>query len=109
MATKANLLIDQGSTFSTTVTITDTNGNLLDLTGYTGAAQMRKSYTSTTAHNFSVAVGNNSGTITLSMSANTTANIAGGRYLYDVELIDTSNTVSRVFEGIVTVNPNITR
>ncbi len=109
MATKANLLIDQGSTFSTTVTITDTSGNLLDLTGYTGAAQMRKSYTSTTAHNFSVSVGNTSGTITLSMSANTTANIAGGRYLYDVELIDTSNTVSRVFEGIVTINPNITR
>ncbi len=109
MATKANLLIDQGSTFSTTVTITDINGNLLDLTGYTGFAQMRKSYTSTTAHNFNVAVGNTSGTITLSMSANTTANIAGGRYLYDVELIDTSNTVSRVFEGIVTINPNITR
>lgn len=109
MATKANLLIDQGSTFSTTVTITDTNGNLLNLTGYTGAAQMRKSYTSSTAYNFNVSVGNTSGTITLSMSANTTANIAGGRYLYDVELIDTSNTVSRVFEGIVTVNPNITR
>lgn len=109
MATKANLIIDQGSTFNTTVTITDTNGNIVDLTNYTGAAQMRKSYTSTTAYDFTVSIGNTAGTITLSMSANTTANIAGGRYLYDVELTDTANTVSRVFEGIVTVNPNITR
>lgn len=109
MATKANLLIDQGSTFSTTVTITDSNGNPIDLSGYSGAAQMRKSYTSSTAYNFNVSVGNTSGTLTLSMTANTTANIAGGRYLYDVELTSDVGLVSRVFEGIVTVTPNITR
>ena len=109
MATKANILIDQGSSFSTTVTITDSNGDPVDLTGYSGAAQMRKSYTSSTAYTFTVNVGNTSGTLTLSMTANTTANIAGGRYLYDVELTNDTGLVSRVFEGIVTVNPNITR
>lgn len=109
MAIKANLFIDQGASFSTTVSITDTNGDVIDLTGYEGAAQMRKSYTSSTAYDFSVSVANTLGTVTLSMSANATANIAGGRYLYDVELTDTSGIVSRVFEGIVTVNPNITR
>jgi hypothetical protein len=109
MATKANIYIDQGSTFSTTVTITDNNGDVVDLTNYTGAGQMRKSYSSSTAYNFTVNVGNTSGTITLSMTANATANIAGGRYLYDVELTNTSGLVSRVLEGIATVNPNITR
>lgn len=110
MATKANLIIDQGATFTTTVNLTDTNGDPIDLTGYTGAAQMRKSYTSSSAAaTFTVATGGANGSITLSLSANATANISGGRYLYDVELTDASNTVSRVFEGIVTVNPNITR
>lgn len=109
MATKANIYIDQGSTFTTTVTITDSYGDPIDLTGHTGAGQMRKSYTSSTAYNFTVAVGNTTGVITLSMSANATANIAGGRYLYDVELTSASGLVSRVLEGIVTVNPNITR
>lgn len=109
MATKANLYIDQGSTFSTTVTITDSNGDALDLSGYTGAGQVRKSYTSSTAYNFNVAVGNTTGVITLSMTANVTANIAGGRYLYDVELTSNTGLISRVIEGIVTVNPNITK
>lgn len=109
MATKANLFIDQGATFYTIITLTDSNGDPIDITGYTGAAQMRKHYTSSTAKTFTVALGNTNGTIALSMSANTTANIEAGRYLYDVELTDGSGSVSRVFEGIVTVNPNITR
>lgn len=109
MATKANLIIDQGTTFSSTVTLTDTNGDPIDLSDYTGAAQMRKSYTSSSRTVFTVSLGGANGTITLSLSANATANIDGGRYLYDVELTDSSSKVSRVFEGIVTVNPNITR
>jgi hypothetical protein len=109
MATKANLFIDQGATFTTVITLTDNEGDVIDISGYTGAAQMRKHYTSSTAKSFVVELGGVNGTITLSMTANTTANIEAGRYLYDVELTDTTGTVSRVFEGIVTVNPNITR
>lgn len=109
MSTKANLIIDQGATYNTTVTLTDSNGDVINLTGYSGAAQMRKSYTSSTAYSFDVLIGSTNGTITLSMAANTTAGIPGGRYLYDVELTDTAQNISRVFEGIVTVNPNITR
>lgn len=109
MATKANLSIDQGATFNTVITLTDNDGDVIDISGYTGAAQMRKHYTSSTSKSFTVDLGGVNGTITLSMSANSTANIDPGRYLYDVELTDVSGTVSRVFEGIVTVNPNITR
>ena len=110
MATKANLSIDQGATFSTSITLTDSSNNIVDLTGYTGASQMRKSATSSAYTAFTVVLGNTAGTINLSLSANSTANVVAGRYLYDVELTETaSNTISRVFEGIVTVNPNITR
>lgn len=109
MAQKANLILDQGATFQTTITLTDKENNIVDLTGYTGASQMRKHYTSSNAVNFSVSLGNTAGTVRLALTANATANIVAGRYMYDVELTDSSGVVSRVLEGIVTVNPNITR
>lgn len=108
MATKANLVIDQGATFTTTISITDDDGNIIDLTGYTGAAQIRKHYTSLTAVNFAVSVNEANGEVTLSLTASQTGNIVAGRYVYDCELTR-SGTVSRVLEGIVTVTPQVTR
>ena len=107
MATIANLVIDQGATFSTTITITDEEGNLYDLTGHSGAAQMRKHYTSVSATGFSVSLG--AGTVTLSMNAATSNILTPGRYVYDVEITSNANVVSRIVEGIVTVTPNVTR
>ena len=109
MAIKANIIIDQGATFSTSVNLTDDYDNPLDLTTYTAAAQLRKHYTSSNSVSFTVSTGGNTGILTLAMSANTTANIASGRYMYDVELTDSDFNVSRIVEGIVTINPNITR
>ena len=109
MATKANLVIDQGATYSTSVTITDDNDNIYDLTGHTGAAQMRKHYTSSNATSFSVSLDANAGVVTLALTAAQTANLTAGRYVYDVEITSSSNVVSRILEGIVTVTPNVTR
>lgn len=108
MASKANLTIDQGTTFTTTITITDDDGNALDLTGYTGAAQLRKHYTSSNSVNFTVSITPATGEVTLSLTANATSNIVAGRYVYDCELTN-SGTVSRVLEGIVTITPQVTR
>ena len=48
-------IIDQGATFTTTLTINDSNGEALDLTGYTAIAQLRKSPSSSTSTDFTVA------------------------------------------------------
>ena len=48
MAIIANLYIDQGTDFSITVDCTDVSGEVLNLTGYTAAAQIRKTYSSST-------------------------------------------------------------
>ena len=109
MAIKANIIIDQGSTFVTAIDLTDDYDNPLDLTTFTAAAQMRKHYTSSNSTSFNVTTGGTNGVLTLALSANATANINAGRYMYDVELADSSNNVVRVVEGIVTVTPNITR
>ena len=42
MAALSNIYIDQGSDFTTTISLTDSNGDVLNLTGYTALAQIRK-------------------------------------------------------------------
>jgi len=109
MATKANLVIDQGSTFTTDLTMTDEYGNALLLNGYTANSQMRRWYTSSNATaTFTTSINASAGVITLSLTANQTSNITSGRYVYDVEINDGA-VVSRIVEGIVTVTPQVTR
>jgi hypothetical protein len=111
MGAKSNIVIDQGTDFSTSITVADVNGNIVDLTGYTGRGQIRKHYSSSTKVDFTVAFGSprTDGKVTLTLSNTATANMEAGRYVYDAELIDAANTVSRLVEGIVTLTPEVTR
>jgi hypothetical protein len=109
VALKANIVIDQGTDFSTSINVTNDDGDIVDLTGYTAAAQMRKHYTSSNSHNFTTSISAEQGIVTISMTANTTAAITAGRYVYDCELTSSSNAVTRLVEGIVTVTPQVTR
>ena len=109
MALKANIVIDQGTTFQTTINVTDDNDDIVNLTGYTGAAQLRKHFTSTTSYALTVSISPTIGTVTLSMTANSTANVVSGRYVYDCELTDINGAVTRLIEGIATVTPQVTR
>lgn len=109
MATKANLVIDQGSTFTTDLTLTDENGDVMNLAGFTANSQIRKWYTSANpAAVFGTAINTEIGVITLTLSTNATSNLVAGRYVYDVEIND-GGDVSRIVEGIVTVTPQVTR
>lgn len=108
MATKVNLVIDQGATFSTSINLNDSTGNPIDLSTYTGSSQLRRHYTSSNSVTFSVNL-NSNGVVTLGLTSSQTANLVAGRYVYDVELTSSANVVSRIVEGIVTVTPNVTR
>jgi len=109
MATKANLVIDQGTTFSTTLTLTDENGDLINLSGYISNCQIRKHYTSSTATTVNTSINTESSVITLSLNADETSNIVAGRYVYDVEITSSANVTSRIVEGIVTVTLEVTK
>ena len=110
MATVANIFVDQGSDYSNIITVTASNGQAVDLTGYTVASQMRKSYTSSIAYAFTasiyVAV---QGKVRIQLSAAQSEAIPPGRYLYDLEVTSGSGAKKRVVEGIVTVTPQITQ
>lgn len=108
MATKVNLVVDQGSTFQTSITFNDESGNTINFSSYSGAAQMRKHFSSSNSVSFAVSLTSN-GVITLALTANQTGNLVAGRYVYDLEVTDGANNISRLIEGIVTVTPNVTR
>lgn len=111
MAVYANISIDQGSDFTSTVTVEGSDGIVFNLTGYTARGQIRKSYTSMTAVNFSAVINApTQGAIQLTLTAVQTGAMKAGRYLYDVEVVQTSTgKVIRVVEGQVEVNPRITQ
>lgn len=105
------LFIEQGTTFNTTITLDDVNGDAFDLTGVTPKAQVRKSYYSANASaNFDVTIPiPTNGLISLTLNAPATSNLKPGRYVYDVVIKDSANTVTRVLEGTVNVVPQVTR
>ena len=112
MAAIANLIIDQGANFSSDVTVKDANGNAFDLTGYTASAKMAKGFSSTrtrTSITCTISTPATSGVVTLALTADQTSNLDDGRYVYDLEILQTSSsTVTRVIEGIISVRPQVT-
>tara|TARA_R100001163_G_C5060168_1_gene196942 strand:- start:1903 stop:2238 length:336 start_codon:yes stop_codon:yes gene_type:complete len=111
MAVKANIVIEQGASFSTDIDITDAAGARVDLTNYTANSQIRKHYSSTNATaTFTCTTGGSNGTVTMTLNYANTATIDDGRYVYDLTLLNTSaNTKLRAVEGIVTVTPRVTQ
>ena len=111
MAVLSNLSIDQGSDFSAEIIVEDSNGDVANLTGFTGAGQIRKTYSSSTATNFVVTVTNpGAGLLTLTLSNAVTNAMKAGRFVYDVEITETANgEKTRVVEGQVTINPGVTQ
>ena len=104
------LFLEQGSNFSTSVSLDQADGSPFVLTGSQVKAAMKKSYySSNTTANFVVIVNDpTEGVILLTLPYANTANISAGRYVYDVVIKDSSNTVIRVLEGVVNVLPQVT-
>lgn len=109
MAQIQNIYIDQGTTFSLSIVVNDQNGDPKDLSEYTAAAQMRKSYYTNTSINFTAQISlPEDGEVTVSLTATQTSAIKAGRYVYDIEITGEGETL-RVLEGIVIINPEVTK
>ena len=74
MAVKANIVIEQGASFSTDIDITDAAGARVDLTNYTANSQIRKHFSSTNATaTFTCTTGGSNGTVTMTLNYANTA------------------------------------
>lgn len=110
MAGITNLSIDQGADFNVTITLEDSAGAAINLTGYTGKSLLRPSYYSgLNVYAITVVIPNpaTSGNIQLSMPASSTSYIPPGRYSYDV-IITNGVLTTKVLQGIMVVNPSST-
>ena len=111
MAAIANYVIDQGTSFSSAVTVRGSDGHPLDLTGYTASAKMALGYASTrtrTTITTTFDADRTTGVITLSLTAAQTALLdAPARYVYDLDITASDSTVTRIIEGLITVKPDV--
>lgn len=111
MASYANLFVDQGSDFSTFVTIEASDGGPLDLTNLLIKGQIRKTYSSTTAFDFTVFKTDvTGGQIQITIDSEVSSALSAGRYVYDVFAENTvDNLRFKIIEGILEIVPRVTR
>ena len=111
---KYNMVCPQGSTFSQELTYSINSVNV-NLGGYTARMQVREKHSSTstvlslTTANSGITLGGSAGTITVNISAATTAGLIAKDYVYDLELVASNGTVTRIIEGKFIVTPEVTR
>ncbi len=111
MGAYTDFTIDQGTDFSTTIDLAADDGTAINIAGFVFNGQIRKSYTSAnaTANLFIVSTDAPNGAAIMVLTSDVTANIAFGRYVYDVTARDISNNTTRILEGIITITPRVTR
>jgi hypothetical protein len=111
MAVYSNIVVDQGADYSASIDVTDSDGDNIDLSGYTAAGQIRKTYSSSTAVDFTVAVASpaSAGILNISLSNTQTNAMKAGRYVYDIEITNSGGVKTRVLEGQVEITPGVTQ
>lgn len=115
-ATKVNLRVLQGSDFAHEYNYVDANGNVIDLTNYTARSQFRELVTDVaffyeaTTGNGKITIDGATGKITLKVPASDSSSwTAIYNAVYDLEIVAPDTTVTRIVEGKVTIDPEVTR
>lgn len=111
MATYANLFVDQGSDFQTSVELENSNGEPLDTELLTFDGSIARTAVSETTFNFEIIKSlTEDGVITLRLSREITESMRPGRYIYDIVATDSGfDNRFKVLQGILEVIPQVTR
>jgi len=114
VATNYTFMCEQGANFLEVVTWKKAEGEPVDNTGYTARMQVRREpdadvAANLTTENGKISLGGVNGEVTLSFSAAETAALVPGDYFYDLEMVSAGGAVSRIIEGVFSVNREITK
>lgn len=108
------ITVDQGSTWSIRITVTNSDGTLMALAGYTARMQVRKAIDATavdvelTTANGRITLNSTTSQLTLTLTAAETAALTRSG-VYDLEIVSAGGQVTRLLEGAFVLKPNVTR
>lgn len=115
VAGKYDVTIEQGATWLEEFTWTDSDDVLINLTGYTAAATVKKTYggetliTATSSGGSpTITLGGAAGTININVPHATTAAVAAQSGVWDIELTSGGGVRTRLLEGKATITPEVT-
>ena len=107
--------IEQGSTYNRTLTYKQSNGNPVNLSGFTAQMHMRKNIDDAatvlelSTSNNRITLGGSNGTIALTITATDTGNFPAIEGVYDLEINNGSDIIEKVIAGTFTVTKQVTR
>jgi len=109
-----DIVAQQGSDYSVTLTYKDSNNVAVNLTGYTARMHVRKVASSPYAYlrltnSSGMTLGGAAGTVAINVPAAALASIPAGSYVYDVELVSGSGAVVKPIVGSFSVSAEVTR
>ena len=107
---RTNLVIYKYTDFEQTFMLEDSSTNSAkDLTGFTATCRMQRTLNLGSLTAFTVSFTNRTqGKIRITLTDDQTAQIADGKYFYELVLTDPSGIVERVIEGVVIVKHPVT-
>ena len=110
MATIQNITIDQDADYTETLTVKDSAGDVVDLTGQTITSKLRKTHLSSSSTSFTTAiVSATAGTCSITLTDTVTSGLTEGRYVWDLTTTTSGGLITRRVEGRVTITPSVTR
>ena len=98
----------QGDTFSEQILMEDSDGEAIDLTGYTFRSQLRRTADGTVVAEFAMSTDLPTSTVTRSLNAGITAGLEG-TYVHDFQWTNPSGQVRTLFSGEFEIEPEVTR
>ena len=105
-----NLIIYKHTDFEQTFVLEDSQTNSFkDLTDFTGTCKMQRTLNLGSLTAFNLSFTNRAlGKVRISLTSAQTANIADGKYFYELMLTDPNDVTERVIEGVVIVKHPVT-
>ena len=115
MAIVYNVTIDQGADWYLNVNYNNPDNTPVNITGYTGALQLRSlpedptAVLTLTTANGGITITGLTGLVAIHATALQTRAIDDGVYYYDLEITSPTNIVTRLIQGQAVVSPEVTR
>lgn len=113
MAETYNFEIDQGSTFTLPLTWNDAEGDPINLTGFAARMEVRSPNLVDVFDEFTdgsgITLGGATGTIDVLFESSDTSDYTWRNGVYDIKMTDPASVVTRIMQGAITVDPDVTK